>query len=132
VTEQVAWHIEPRIFSCRSTQKLFSLKTVFRGKLNLAWYQQVPSLLTGIGLLLTFVALLVDLSKLHATVTALPEFKASATASPKISDIDRRAHLRNRLYPDRKAAHVSLILSPSAVHPLDRWPVPKKNARTDS
>ncbi len=66
VTEQVAWYIEPRIFSSRSAQELFSLETVFRGKLNLAWYQQVPSLLTGIGLLLTFIALLVGLSKLHA------------------------------------------------------------------
>ncbi|HEX7765951.1 MAG TPA: hypothetical protein VF443_04520 [Nitrospira sp.] len=66
MTEQVAWYIEPRIFSSRSAQELFSLETIFRGKLNLAWYQQVPSLLTGIGLLLTFVALLVGLSKLHA------------------------------------------------------------------
>ena len=66
VTEQVAWYIEPRIFSSRSAQELFSLETIFRGKLNLAWYQQVPSLLTGIGLLLTFTALLVGLSKLHA------------------------------------------------------------------
>lgn len=66
VTEQVAWYIEPRIFSSRSAQELFSLETIFRGKLNLAWYQQVPSLLTGIGLLLTFIALLVGLSKLHA------------------------------------------------------------------
>jgi hypothetical protein len=66
VTEQVAWYIEPRIFSSRSAQELFSLETIFRGKLNLAWYQQVPSLLTGIGLLLTFIALLVGLSKLHS------------------------------------------------------------------
>ena len=66
VTEQVAWYIEPRIFSSCSAQELFSLETIFRGKLNLAWYQQVPSLLTGIGLLLTFIALLVGLSKLHA------------------------------------------------------------------
>ncbi len=66
VTEQVAWYIEPRIFSSRSAQELFSLETIFRGKLNLAWYQQVPSLLTGIGLLFTFIALLVGLSKLHA------------------------------------------------------------------
>lgn len=66
VTEQVAWYMEPRIFSSRSAQELFSLETIFRGKLNLAWYQQVPSLLTGIGLLLTFIALLVGLSKLHA------------------------------------------------------------------
>ncbi|MCC6141513.1 MAG: hypothetical protein IT389_12960 [Nitrospira sp.] len=66
VTEQVAWYIEPRIFSSRSAQELFSLETIFRGKLNLAWYQQVPSLMTGIGLLLTFIALLIGLSKLHA------------------------------------------------------------------
>lgn len=66
VTEQVAWYVEPRIFSSRSAQDLFSLETIFRGTLNLAWYQQVPSLLTGIGLLLTFIALLVGLSKLHA------------------------------------------------------------------
>lgn len=66
ISEQVAWYIEPRIFSSRSAQDLFSLETVFRGQLNLAWYQQVPSLLTGIGLLFTFIALLVGLSKLHA------------------------------------------------------------------
>lgn len=66
ISEQVAWYIEPRIFSSRSAQDLFSLDTIFRGQLNLAWYQQVPSLLTGIGLLFTFIALLVGLSKLHA------------------------------------------------------------------
>lgn len=66
VTEHVAWYIEPRIFSSRPAQELFSLETIFQGRLNLAWYQQVPSLLTGIGLLLTFIALLVGLSKLHA------------------------------------------------------------------
>lgn len=66
ITEQVAWYIEPRIFSSRSAEELFSLQTIFRGRLNLAGYQQVPSLLTGIGLLLTFIALLVGLSKLHA------------------------------------------------------------------
>ena len=66
ISEQVAWYIEPRIFSSRPAQDLFSLDTVFRGQLNLVWYQQVPSLLTGIGLLFTFIALLVGLSKLHA------------------------------------------------------------------
>lgn len=66
ITEQVAWYMEPRIFSSRPAQELFSLETIFRGRLNLAWYQQVPSLLTGMGLLLTFIALLIGLSKLHA------------------------------------------------------------------
>ncbi|MFO0705607.1 MAG: hypothetical protein U0412_02035 [Nitrospira sp.] len=66
VTEQVPWYVEPRIFSSRSAGELFVIDAMDRGRLNLAWYHQIPSLLTGIGLLLTFVALLVGLSKLHA------------------------------------------------------------------
>lgn len=65
VTEQVPWYVEPRIFSSRAAQDLFALDSLFSSRINLAWYGQVPSLLTGFGLLLTFVALLIGLSKLQ-------------------------------------------------------------------
>lgn len=66
VAEQVPWYVEPRIFSSRPAGELFTVDAVDGGRLNLAWYHHIPSLLTGIGLLLTFIALLVGLSKLHA------------------------------------------------------------------
>jgi hypothetical protein len=65
VTEQVPWYVEPRIFSSRAAQDLFALDALFSSRINLAWYGQVPALLTGFGLLLTFVALLIGLSKLQ-------------------------------------------------------------------
>lgn len=66
VVERVPWFIEPRIFSTCPAAEFFSQETLFAGRLNLAFYHQLPSLMTGIGLLLTFVAILVGLSKLHA------------------------------------------------------------------
>ncbi len=66
VVERVPWFIEPRIFSTYPAAEFFSQESLFAGRLNLAFYHQLPSLMTGIGLLLTFVAILVGLSKLHA------------------------------------------------------------------
>jgi hypothetical protein len=66
VVERVPWFVEPRIFSTYPAAEFFSQETLFAGRLNLAFYHQLPSLMTGIGLLLTFVAILVGLSKLHA------------------------------------------------------------------
>jgi hypothetical protein len=66
VVERVPWFIEPRMFSTYPAGEFFSQETLFAGRLNLAFYHQLPSLMTGAGLLLTFVAILVGLSKLHA------------------------------------------------------------------
>jgi len=65
VVERTAWFIEPRIFATRTAAEFFP-RDLLSGRLNLAFYHQFPSLLTGVGLLLTFLAILIGLSKLHA------------------------------------------------------------------
>jgi hypothetical protein len=66
VLEHVPWFVEPRIFSTRRAEEIFTQDTLLSHRVNLAFYSQLPSLVTGIGLLLTFVALFIGLSKLHA------------------------------------------------------------------
>ena len=66
VVERGPWFIEPRIFSTCPAAEFFSQEGLFTERLNLAFYHQLPSLMTGIGLMLTFMAILVGLSKLHA------------------------------------------------------------------
>jgi hypothetical protein len=66
VLEEVAWFQEPRIFSTRHAEECFSFDRLFARRVHYAWYSHVPSFLTGISLLLTFVALLMGLSHLHA------------------------------------------------------------------
>jgi hypothetical protein len=63
--ERTAWFIEPRVFSTRTAADFFP-RDLLNGRLNLSFYHQFPSLITGIGLLLTFLAILIGLSKLHA------------------------------------------------------------------
>ena len=58
--------MEPRIFGTKRAAEVFSQDTLFAGHMNLGFYRHLPSLITGIGLLLTFLALLVGLGKLHA------------------------------------------------------------------
>ena len=72
--EHVPWFKEPRIFSTRRAEEFFTHEAVLGRAVDLGFYAQVPSLLTGIGLLLTFVALCTGLSRLHAdghTITGI-------------------------------------------------------------
>jgi hypothetical protein len=66
ILEQVPWFVEPRIFCTRRAEDIFTQDTLLSHRVNLASYSQFPSLVTGIGLLLTFLALFIGLSKLHA------------------------------------------------------------------
>ena len=66
ILEHVPWFVEPRIFSTRRAEDIFTQDTLLSHRVNLAFYSQLPSLTTGIGLLLTFLALFIGLSKLHA------------------------------------------------------------------
>lgn len=65
VIERTAWFIEPRVFTTRAASEFFT-QDVLAAKLNLPFYHQLPSLITGLGLLFTFLAILIGLSKLHA------------------------------------------------------------------
>lgn len=72
--EHVPWSKEPRIFSTRPAAELFTREAVLGPSIDLSFYGQVPSLITGVGLLLTFVAICVGLSRLHAdgqTITGI-------------------------------------------------------------
>lgn len=64
--EQVPWFLEPRIFGTRRASEVFTQDALFAGHVNLGFYRHLPSLITGFGLLLTFLALLIGLGKLHA------------------------------------------------------------------
>lgn len=66
VLEDVAWFQEPRIFSARHAEEFFTFDRLFARRIHSTWYNHVPSFVTGISLLLTFVALLMGLSHLHA------------------------------------------------------------------
>ncbi|MDQ6732512.1 MAG: hypothetical protein M3Z35_00105 [Nitrospirota bacterium] len=66
VLEDVAWFQEPRIFSTRHAEESFTFERLFARRVHQAWYSHVPSFVTGVSLLLTFVALLMGLSHLHA------------------------------------------------------------------
>jgi hypothetical protein len=66
VLEEVAWFQEPRIFSTRHAEESFTFERLFACRVHQAWYSHVPSFITGVSLLLTFVALLMGLSHLHA------------------------------------------------------------------
>lgn len=65
IVERTAWFIEPRVFSTRAASEFFS-QDLLNQRLNVSFYHQLPSLITGIGLLFTFLAILIGLSKLHA------------------------------------------------------------------
>jgi len=66
VLERVAWFQEPHIFSTRHVEEYFTFDRLFGRRVDRAWYAHVPSLVTGVSLLLTFMALLAGLSHLHA------------------------------------------------------------------
>jgi len=72
--ERVPWSKEPRIFSTRQAGDFFTQDAVIGDHVDLGFYGQVPSLIAGLGLLLTFVAICVGLSRLHAdgqTITGI-------------------------------------------------------------
>ena len=64
--EQPAWFLEPTVYSQRPATEYFSFEMLCSNQLNINLYRQLPSVMTGIGLLLTFLAILIGLSKLHA------------------------------------------------------------------
>ena len=66
LVEQVPWFLEPRIFATKRAGEVFTQEALLANQVNLAFSRQVPSLITGFGLLLTFLALLIGLGKLHA------------------------------------------------------------------
>lgn len=71
VLERTSWFIEPRVFSTKSAEEYFSHEQVLAARVNIAFYHQLPSLMTGMGLLFTFLAILIGLSKLHADATQI-------------------------------------------------------------
>lgn len=64
--EQPSWFIEPTVYAGRSADEYFPLDRLFEGRLDMRFYRQLPSLLTGIGLTFTFIAILMGLNSLHA------------------------------------------------------------------
>ena len=69
--EHVVWFKEPRIFSTRRADEFFSEEATLRHSIDLAFYAQVPAVITGLGLLLTFVAICSGLNRLHADGTVI-------------------------------------------------------------
>jgi hypothetical protein len=66
VVEQPAWFLEPTVSTERSAADHLSFAALCATRLNVHFYQQLPSFLTGVGLMFTFLAILIGLSKLHA------------------------------------------------------------------
>jgi hypothetical protein len=66
VVEQPSWFIEPTVSTERSAAEHFSFAALCATRLNVRFYQQLPAFLTGVGLMFTFLAILIGLSKLHA------------------------------------------------------------------
>jgi hypothetical protein len=64
--EQPSWFLEPTVSAGRSAADFFSFDSISGNCLNVRFYQQLPAFMTGIGLMFTFLAILIGLSKLHA------------------------------------------------------------------
>lgn len=64
--EQSAWFLEPTVHSQRSAGDFFSFESLCAAHLNVRFYRQLPAFMTGMGLMFTFLAILIGLSKLHA------------------------------------------------------------------
>lgn len=64
--EHVPWFKEPRVFSTRRAEEFFTEEAILEDRIDLGFYSQVPAIITGFGLLLTFVAICIGLSRLHA------------------------------------------------------------------
>ncbi len=64
--EQSAWFLEPTVHSQRSASEFFLFESLCAAHLNVRFYRQLPAFMTGMGLMFTFLAILIGLSKLHA------------------------------------------------------------------
>ncbi len=64
--EQSAWFLEPTVSAQKSATEFFSFEACMAEYLNVGFYRQLPAFLTGMGLMFTFLAILIGLSKLHA------------------------------------------------------------------
>ncbi len=64
--EQSAWFLEPTVHSQRSASEFFSFESLCTVHLNVRFYRQLPAFMTGMGLMFTFLAILIGLGKLHA------------------------------------------------------------------
>jgi len=64
--EQSAWFLEPTVHSQRAASDFFSFESLCAAHLNVRFYRQLPGFMTGMGLMFTFLAILIGLSKLHA------------------------------------------------------------------
>jgi hypothetical protein len=64
--EHVPWFKEPRVFTTRRAEEFFTEEAMLEERIDLGFYAQVPAIITGFGLLLTFVAICIGLSRLHA------------------------------------------------------------------
>lgn len=64
--EQSAWFLEPTVHSQRSAGDFFSFESLCITHLNVRFYRQLPTFMTGMGLMFTFLAILIGLGKLHA------------------------------------------------------------------
>jgi hypothetical protein len=64
--EQSAWFLEPTVSAQKSAAEFFSFEASMAEYLNVGFYRQLPSFLIGTGLMFTFLAILIGLSKLHA------------------------------------------------------------------
>jgi hypothetical protein len=68
------WYETPRVHATQPAAEVFTQEALF-GRLNLPFYRSFPAMLTGVGLLLTFVAFFIGLSKIQilgTTVSGLP------------------------------------------------------------
>lgn len=59
-----------QIFNTRQADEYFSRETILGGRINLRFYSAVPGILTSIGLLLTFIAIMKGLEKIQPDPTA--------------------------------------------------------------
>ncbi|MCP9438424.1 MAG: hypothetical protein NNA20_00535 [Nitrospira sp.] len=71
VIEQSSWFLEPAVYADKSAAECFPFETACASHLNYQFYRHVPSFLTGVGLLFTFLAILIGLGKLHANGTQI-------------------------------------------------------------
>ena len=69
--EQSAWFLEPTVHSQRSASDFFSFDSLCAVHLNVRFYRQLPAFMTGMGLMFTFLAILIGLGKLHANGTEI-------------------------------------------------------------
>jgi hypothetical protein len=68
------WYETPRVHATQGAADVFTQDALF-GHMNISFYRSFPAMLTGVGLLLTFLAFFVGLSKIQVsgtTISGLP------------------------------------------------------------